>query len=306
MRPPKSVSRDAHADPGRHSIRPFCLAPRPRSFGGQQNAYDRPIADEYLKAAVLDLVGEVGGLLDLEEFRVVLLEALAKALPSDYISLNQVGPSERENWSIVKPPMPAVLHEIFYRLALQNPLAARFMRTRDGRPLRLSDICSPDEFHATQIYEEFYGPLSVEHQIAFALPSDADHVLAIALSRCDHDYTDAERDLLAIARPHLIQAYRTALYISTPATSAPPAAAAPPQEALEALGLTRGQARVLQLIAMGRSTADVARDLQIAPRTVHKHLQRTYEKLGVKDRSAAAQVAWNAVVPDVQGGQAAR
>jgi DNA-binding CsgD family transcriptional regulator len=246
-------------------------------------------------------VGEVGGLLDLEEFRAILLDVLMKALPSDFISLNHVGPSQEENWSIVEPPMPAVYHEIFYRLALQNPLADRFMRTRDGRPLRLSDICSPDEFHATQIYEEFYALLGVEHQIAFALPSDADHVLAIALSRCDHDYTDTERDLLAIARPHLIQAYRTALFVSTRAPGDPPAAVAPRQEALEALGLTRGQARVLGMIAMGRSTTDIARDLQIATRTVHKHLQRTYEKLGVKDRSEAAQAAWNAAGADVHG-----
>jgi DNA-binding CsgD family transcriptional regulator len=259
----------------------------------------RAMADERLKATVLDLVGEVGGLLDLEEFRAILLNVLIKALPSDYISLNQVGPSQRENWSIVEPPMSPAQHEVFYRLALQNPLAARFMRTRDGRPLRLSDICSPDEFHATELYEQFYGPIGVEHQIAFALPSNAQHVLAIALSRCDHDYTDTERDLLAIARPHLIQAYRTALYVGAQATSAPPAAVAPDQGALEALGLTRGQARVLRMIAMGRSTTDIARDLQIAPRTVHKHLQRTYEKLGVKDRSGAAHAAWNAAGPDV-------
>ncbi len=285
---------------------------------GQQYAYDQHVARaragnarpgpvhhvaggrelNHLKAKVLDVVGDLGGLLDLEEFRTVLLEVLAAAVPSDYISLNQVGSSPDENWSVVEPPMSADQHEIFYRSALQNPLAARFLRTRDGRPLRLSDISSPDEFHATQLYRELYGPVGVEYQIAFALPSDDQHILAIALSRCDHDYTDAERDLLAIARPHLIQAYRTALYVSTPtapASSPSPPIAGPDEDALQALGLTRSQARVLRMIAMGRSTTDIASDLQIAPRTVHKHLQRTYQKLDVKDRSAAAKTAWSTV-----------
>ena len=51
---------------------------------------------------------------------------------------------------------------------------------------------------------------------------------------------------------------------------------------------------MLRRIATGTSTAAIADDLQIAQRTVHKHLQRIYEKLGVSDRSAAAAKAWEA------------
>jgi DNA-binding CsgD family transcriptional regulator len=265
-----------------------------------RHASDAPGLD-HLKARVLDIVGDVGGLLDLEEFRTVLLDVLVAAVPSDFISLNQVGPNPDENWSIVQPPQDPEWHEIFYRLALQNPLATHYLRTRDGRPMRLSDVVSQDEFHATELYREFYAHFGVEYQIAFTLPCDAQHVLAIALSRGEQDYTAAEQKLLTIARPHLIQAYRTALYVSMSqaSTSNPsPAIAGPDEGALEALGLTRGQARVLRLIAMGRSTADIARELDVAPRTVHKHLQRAYQRLGVEDRSAAAQAAWNTVRSD--------
>ncbi|HEY5319050.1 MAG TPA: LuxR C-terminal-related transcriptional regulator, partial [Solirubrobacteraceae bacterium] len=54
------------------------------------------------------------------------------------------------------------------------------------------------------------------------------------------------------------------------------------------------QARVLRRLAIGASTADIAGDLRIAQRTVHKHLQRIYEKLEVGDRAAAAKKAWRA------------
>ena len=111
--------------------------------------------------------------------------------------------------------MPAHDHETFYRLAMQNPLAERFLRTRDGRPLRLSDVATREAFHATDLYVEFYAPIGVEHQIAFSLPSDDRHILAIALSRREHDFTDHERDVLGLARPHLIQAYRNVLQFSS-------------------------------------------------------------------------------------------
>ena len=39
---------------------------------------------------------------------------------------------------------------------------------------------------------------------------------------------------------------------------------------------------------MGNSTAGVARALGVAPRTVHKHLERIYARLGVSDRAEAA------------------
>ncbi len=168
-----------------------------------------------LEARVLTLVGDVGGLLEIEEFRDGLFVALREAVACDYVSLNQVAPTPEDNWSIVDPPMPAYDHETFYRLALQNPLAERFLRTRDGRPLRLSDVATREAFHATDLYVEFYAPIGVEHQIAFSLPSDGEHILAIALSRHEPDFTDDERDVLGLARPHLIQAYRNVLQFSS-------------------------------------------------------------------------------------------
>ncbi len=244
-----------------------------------------------LHVRVLDLVGEVSAQLELEDFRSGLLVALRRALPCEYVSINQVAPEAERNWSVVDPPMSPAQLATFYRLALQNPLADHFLRTRDGRPLRISDLSTREQFHATELYCELYQPLGVEHQIAFALPSDDLHIIGVALSRCGHDFSDAERDLLSVARPHLIQAYRNALRYSNRAATPH----GPDERELRALGLTPAQARVLKLIATGRSSADIADELSIAPRTVHKHLQRTYATLGVKDRSAAAGVAWRAV-----------
>jgi DNA-binding CsgD family transcriptional regulator len=252
-----------------------------------------------VEARVLNLVGEVSGLLDLDEFRDGLLTALGREVPSEYVSLNHIAPDPEQTWSVSAPPLPAQDHEQFARYALQNPLADWHMRTRDGRPLRFSDIVTPEQLHATDLYREVYAQLGVEHQIAFTLPSPGQRIMAIALSRSERDYSDEERELLMLARPHLIQAYRNALdFTDRPVTPARTPGIGPPERDLEALGLTPAQARVLRRIATGTSTAAIATELQIAQRTVHKHLQRIYEKLDVSDRSTAAAKAWAATQSD--------
>jgi DNA-binding NarL/FixJ family response regulator len=57
------------------------------------------------------------------------------------------------------------------------------------------------------------------------------------------------------------------------------------------LQLTRREAEVLLWVSYGKSNGDISDVLTISPRTVQKHLERVYEKLGVETRSAAAAVA---------------
>jgi DNA-binding CsgD family transcriptional regulator len=58
---------------------------------------------------------------------------------------------------------------------------------------------------------------------------------------------------------------------------------------LAAAGLTNRETNVLRLLAAGRSNAEIASELGGASvRTVHKHLEHIYAKLGVHDRTAAA------------------
>jgi DNA-binding NarL/FixJ family response regulator len=62
--------------------------------------------------------------------------------------------------------------------------------------------------------------------------------------------------------------------------------------ASRACGLTRREAEVLRAVAHGATNADVARALVISPRTVAKHLEHAYRKLGVESRTAAAMRAY--------------
>jgi DNA-binding NarL/FixJ family response regulator len=52
--------------------------------------------------------------------------------------------------------------------------------------------------------------------------------------------------------------------------------------------LSSRERQVLVQVAAGKTNEAIALDLDIAPRTVAKHLEHTYRKLGVQNRTAAA------------------
>ncbi len=57
------------------------------------------------------------------------------------------------------------------------------------------------------------------------------------------------------------------------------------------LGLTAREAEVLLWVGHGKGTRDIAEILGMSPRTVQKHLEQIYSKLGVENRAAAAAIA---------------
>jgi DNA-binding response OmpR family regulator/DNA-binding CsgD family transcriptional regulator len=57
------------------------------------------------------------------------------------------------------------------------------------------------------------------------------------------------------------------------------------------LQLTQRESEVLMWIARGKSNRDIAEILSLSPRTVNKHLEQIYAKLGVENRAAAAALA---------------
>jgi len=67
------------------------------------------------------------------------------------------------------------------------------------------------------------------------------------------------------------------------------------ESTIEALGLafklTAREAEVLYWVVQGKTNRDIGEILGTSPRTVHKHLEHVFEKLGVETRTAAAALA---------------
>jgi DNA-binding NarL/FixJ family response regulator len=64
-----------------------------------------------------------------------------------------------------------------------------------------------------------------------------------------------------------------------------------PAEFSSELGLTTREGEVLSWLSKGKTNRDIAQILGLSPRTVDKHLEQIYSKLGVENRTAAATIA---------------
>lgn len=242
---------------------------------------------------LLELIGESYALLDLETFQPGLLSALHAAVPSDWVALNSLAPEAGSAVAMSDPPITEPsLYAVYAKVAQEHPIVEHLQRTADGRPIRISDLVDRDTFHRCGMYREIYSVLGVEYQVAFTLPAPAGHIVAVALSRRARDYTDAEVAFLLRARPHLIQAYRNALD-HTGVKRRLSVSPVLPRADLPAYGLTPREAAVVRRVACGLSNGDIGHELGVSERTVQKHLQRAYRKLGVRSRSDAARIAWS-------------
>lgn len=105
--------------------------------------------------------------------------------------------------------------------------------------------------------------------------------------------TRAEGQAMTLAQALALAAEVTATTVPAAPAPSPPDTepAPPPRPGARDYGLTLREGEVLRLVAAGLTDAQVAEKLVISPRTVSKHLQSIYSKLGLPSRSAATRWA---------------
>jgi DNA-binding CsgD family transcriptional regulator len=148
---------------------------------------------------------------------------------------------------------------------------------------RITDCVPAGTFRASALYNEYYRAIRIEHVTAVPIYVDHRFLVSFVLNRGATAFTDRERDLLEIARPHLANLYR--LGVAADRVREVPADV--PFD-VAAMPLTPREREVLDWVAAGKTNRDIAAILGASPRTVEKHLERIYEKLGVETRTAAA------------------
>ena len=154
---------------------------------------------------------------------------------------------------------------------------------------RISDLVSRHAFQRSALYSDYYQRIGLEYAIAVPLLRDQRTRVSVVLNRRGLDFDERERERLELLRPHFAFLYRLACRSATPpAAEAPPSVPeAPLPPDISAPGLTQREAEVMHWLARGKTDADIAALLSISPRTVQKHLEHIYVKLGVETRTAA-------------------
>jgi DNA-binding CsgD family transcriptional regulator len=238
----------------------------------------QPDADDLLLA--LDVVREVQAAPDLDAYRRSVLR-VQELIPCNAIGYNEVDAETGETFAIVEPMdrMFPGFAEVFSQHANQHPVIRHHAGTGDGSAHTISDFLTEDEFHELDLYKEFFGKVDAEDQLSFVLPSPPGLIVGIAMNRPTRSFTDSERELVELVRPHLSQAFRDAHLRE----SADPLS----ESRLGALGLTAREAEVMRLLVDGRSASQIAEELTISVHTARNHIAHVYEKLGVSNRAAA-------------------
>jgi DNA-binding NarL/FixJ family response regulator len=125
------------------------------------------------------------------------------------------------------------------------------------------------------LYNEYYRRIGIDHAIAVPLFVDKGLLVSFVLNRRGRDFSDRECALLDLVRGPLSALYRQAQLVTQQ------------RRGFAGLPITRREAEVLTWLASGKTDREIAQIVGANMRTVQKHLQHIYEKLGVETRTAA-------------------
>ena len=171
----------------------------------------------------------------------------------------------------------------FDRFFFAHPLVRYHAVARGPGTHRISDSIPFTRFREGALYGEYYRRIGIDHAIAVPLLVDDRTLVSFVLNRRKRDFSDRDRDVLDLARTTLAALHRQ--FAGDGAARAALVAALTPRER-----------EVLRWLAAGKTDRDIGEIVDCSHRTVQKHLQRIYEKLGVETRTAAV-ARWLGTTP---------
>jgi DNA-binding CsgD family transcriptional regulator len=161
-----------------------------------------------------------------------------------------------------------------------HPILRYYLATGDWRAMQVEDV--PERYADREVvgaWREIAGPWGAPAQLALPVHVGPNSHRAFVMGRADPFTPDEAR--LAMALQRLITGLDR--QVTVLARRLEPAAS----DVATSLRMTSRELAVLGELADGLTAAAIGRRLLITERTVHKHLERVYAKLGVRDRLGA-------------------
>lgn len=216
-----------------------------------------------------------------EEFPLEVLSALRELVPADDVTFQVSRPLDRrvlglEEISDLPADLPDGWEDFFWRSYWDDEICSRPQRTGDYESVwKASDYRSSRELGKSPV-GEWFRVMGVRSEILVPFPARGAEDQRLMLFRTTgRDFSERERLLLRMLRPHLMEVRRD---LERRRAGVP--------------DLTGRQWQLLRLVAAGHSNTQIARRLVVAEGTVRKHLENIYERLGVTSRTAAVAAAF--------------
>lgn len=236
-----------------------------------------------LASTVVAYLEDLAGAPDLATLRTRALRA-GEHIHGSAINFNEMAGDGRTVTTVAREDAliePAAV-EAYLELRGHHPVASRLRPERGiPAPIAISQVCAEATFRANPLHRELFRQLGMVDQLLIAFPRDGGGTVSLAIGRATWGFDARELRMAALLQrvlrtAHGWQAERERLLAGGP----------------DAMGgrlarLTPRQAEVMERVLAGRTSQGIAADLGISVRTVEKHLESAYRRLGVRNRAEA-------------------
>jgi DNA-binding CsgD family transcriptional regulator len=141
-----------------------------------------------------------------------VFETLRPFLPCDYYAYHEFTKFTPVRNVMLPNYGPDI--ETFAELIDQHPSIRQIRAQRLESAVKISDFVSLRQFHRTDIHHYLFQPENLNYQLSF-ITQDPNCQLGLALNRTRRDYTEEERQMLDLIRPHLVQAFHNSRLFSS-------------------------------------------------------------------------------------------
>ncbi|WP_298990234.1 response regulator transcription factor [uncultured Pseudokineococcus sp.] len=240
----------------------------------------------------LDVSATAAACRSMEELAEQLLPALAHLCRAELVVHHQIRLDTLLEVDLPWPPSALTTEGVAAFAAVQHlhPLIRHFAAVDERGAVRVSDLLPRRAWRSSPVYSASHRALGADDQLSLVLGARDGCHHALSLARRGRPFTDRDRDLAVLLRPHVAAALRRALTSGTPYRAV---RVGPRPEVLVARGevlpparpaLTAREWEVLGLLTTGLTSVQAGRRLGISGRTVDKHVEHLHAKLGATCR----------------------
>jgi len=226
---------------------------------------------------VLTFVEDAWSLAGERAFPLATLEALAELIPCDEIGYADLDRLARRQLDYSGTDSGDGDMTLFWEIVDDHPLCRHQLAYADFTAKRLSDVISRRQLMRSRIYEDWFRPAGIVAELEVGIAPSRTRTRNFVLDRASGDFSERDRAVLELVRPHLARIHELTQLRRGPAA-----------EPDDLDRLTGREREVLELVGAGLTNAGIAERLWISPGTAKKHLDNIYAKLGVANRTQAA------------------
>lgn len=238
---------------------------------------------------LLTTIRDIYAFRTLQQFQEALPSLMLRAIKADHFAYHVCTLGPRPKYVIYEESEGLVPHETlrhWEETMEDHPFTQYFVRTGDQSPLRLSDFVPQSKFKDVPAIRENIVPLGIRYMMSAATVASHGMIGGLSFARRTRDFTETDRTMLDLLRPHVIQARQNAERIA--ALMASGAVRSLVEQKGKLSELTPREKEVGRWIALGKTNPEIAILLNASPRTIEKHVQSILAKLGVENRIAVA------------------